>query len=99
MGGRVIFTIVVGEQPTVMFEAQNTREAQELCKEHWLKMELAEAKSSGTPLWDGTTKVLARRAHAAECALYAETASKRPASEDLMLVYLVKLDGSLHDRS
>jgi hypothetical protein len=46
-----IFTIDIGDTPTVTFEAQNLREARELCHEHWLKEDLAEAKSGGG--WEG----------------------------------------------
>jgi hypothetical protein len=49
-----IFTIEIGDAPTLTFEAQNLREAQELCHEQWLKDDLTEAKSDGAPLWDGT---------------------------------------------
>jgi hypothetical protein len=45
-----IFTIEIGDTPTLMFEVQNFREAQELCHEQWLKDDLAEAKSDGAPL-------------------------------------------------
>ena len=48
-----IFTIEIGGTPTLTFEAQNLREAQELCREQWLKDDLAEAKSNHVPLWDG----------------------------------------------
>jgi hypothetical protein len=48
-----IFTIEIGATPTLTFEAQNLREAHELCHEQWLKDDLAEAKSDGAPLWDG----------------------------------------------
>jgi hypothetical protein len=48
-----IFTIEIGDTPTLTFEVQNLREAQELCHEQWLKDDLAEAKSDGAPLWDG----------------------------------------------
>jgi hypothetical protein len=44
----------------VTFEAQNLREARKLCHEHWLKEDLAEAKSGGVPLWDGKAKLRAR---------------------------------------
>jgi len=40
-----IFTIEIGDTPTLTFEVQNFREAQELCHEQWLKDDLAEAKS------------------------------------------------------
>jgi hypothetical protein len=48
-----IFTIEIGDTPTLTFEVQNLREAHELCHEQWLKDDLAEAKSEGVPLWDG----------------------------------------------
>ena len=48
-----IFTIEIGDTPTLTFEAQNLREAQELCHEQWLKDDVAEATSDGVPLWDG----------------------------------------------
>jgi hypothetical protein len=48
-----VFTIEIGGTPTLTFEAQNLREANELCQEKWLKDDLAEAKSDGVPLWDG----------------------------------------------
>ena len=57
-----IFTIEIGDTPTLTFEAQNQREAQELCHEQWLKDDLAKAKSDGVPLWDGKVKLRARMA-------------------------------------
>ena len=46
-----IFTIEIGDTPTLTFEVQTLREAQELCHEQRLKDDLAEAKSppSGRP--------------------------------------------------
>jgi hypothetical protein len=51
-----VFTIEIGGTPTLTFEAQNLRQAYELCDEEWLKEDLAEAKSDGAPLWDGKAK-------------------------------------------
>ena len=48
-GSPSIFTIEIGDTPTLAFEAQNLREANELCHEQWLKDDLAEAKSNGVP--------------------------------------------------
>jgi|SRR5713101_6647628 len=67
-----IFTIEIGDTPTLTFEAQNLREAHELCHEQWLKDDLAEAKSDGAPLWDGKAKLRARMARPDESALFAE---------------------------
>jgi hypothetical protein len=88
-----LFTIEIGDTPTLTFEAQNQREAQELCHEQWLKDDLAEAKSLGAPLWDGKAKLRARMARPDEGAVFAEAKSNGQTSNGLMLVYLVKLDG------
>jgi hypothetical protein len=88
-----IFTIEIGDRPTLMFEAQNMREAQELCHEQWLKDDLAEAKSDGAPLWDGKAKLRARTALPDESAVFAEAKNTGQRTDGLMLVYLVELDG------
>jgi len=88
-----IFTIEIGDTPTLTFEAQNLREAHELCHEQWLKDDLAEAKSDGAPLWDGRAKLRARMALPDESALFAEAKNNGQPSDGLMLVYLVELDG------
>ena len=92
-----IFTIEIGDTPTLMFEAQNMREAQELCHEQWLKDDLAETKSDGAPLGDGTAKLRARLARPDESALFAEAKNNGQPSDGLMLVYLVELDGGETD--
>jgi len=92
-----IFTIEIGDTPTLTFEAQNLREAQELCREQWLKDDLAEAKSDGAPLWDGKAKLRARIALLDESALFTEAKNNGQPSDGLMLVYLVKLDGGETD--
>jgi hypothetical protein len=87
-----IFTIDIGDTPTVIFEAQNLREARELCHEHWLKEDLTEAKSGGVPLWDGKAKLRARLARPDETILFTEAKSNGQPSDGLMFVYLVDLD-------
>jgi hypothetical protein len=88
-----VFTIEIDGRPTLTFEAQNVREAQELCHERWLRDDLAEAKSDGAPLWDGKAKLRARIALPDECSLFAEAKNSGQPSDGLMLVYLVELDG------
>jgi hypothetical protein len=88
-----IFTIEIGGTPTLVFEAQNLREAHALCDEQWLKGDLAEAKSNGVPLWDGKAKLRARMALPDESAMFAEAQNNGEPSDGLMLVYLVELDG------
>jgi hypothetical protein len=92
-----IFTIEIGDTPTLTFEVQNLREAQELCHEQWLKDDLVEAKSGGVPLWDGKAKLRARMALPDESAVFAEAKNNGQTSDGLMLVYLVKVDGGEND--
>jgi len=87
------FTMEIGDAPTLTFEVQNLREAQELCHEQWLKDDLVEAKSGGVPLWDGKAKLRARMALPDESALFAVAKNNGQRSDGLMLIYLVKLDG------
>jgi hypothetical protein len=91
-----IFTIEVGGTPTLTFEAQDVREAHELCREQWLKDDLAEAKSNGVPLWDGRASLRARIATPNESAVFAEAKNNGQPS-DGMLVYLIELDGVATD--
>jgi hypothetical protein len=89
-----IFTIEIGDTPTLAFEAQNLREAHELSHEQWLKGDLAEAKSNGVPLWDGKATLRARMASPNESAMFAEAKNSGEPSDGLMLVYLIELDGN-----
>src|SRR5215831_905110 len=88
-----IFTIDVDDRPTVTFAVQNLREARELCHEHWLKEDLAEAKSGGVPLWDGKAKLRARLSLPEEIVLFVQAKNNGQPSDGLMFVYLVELDG------
>jgi hypothetical protein len=92
-----VFTIEISGTPTLTFEAQNLREAHELCHEEWLKQDLSQAKSEGASLWDGKAKMRARIALPEESALFAEAKNTGHPSDGLMLVYLVELDGSETD--
>jgi hypothetical protein len=93
-----IFTIEIGDTPTLLFEAKNLREAHELGDEQWLKGDLAEAKSGGIPLWDGKDKLRARLATPDEIALFVEAKNSGDPSDGLMLVYLVEIDGEAADQ-
>jgi hypothetical protein len=92
-----IFTIEIGDMPTLAYEAPNLREAHELCHEQWLKSDLAEAKSNGVPLWDRKAKLRARMASHDESAMFAEAKNSGEPCDGLMLIYLVELDGEPTD--
>jgi hypothetical protein len=44
-----VFTLEVEGRPTLSFEARRTREAQEICKESWLRGDLIVLNSGGVP--------------------------------------------------
>jgi hypothetical protein len=92
-----IFTIEIGDTPTLAFEAANLHQAHELCHAQWLQSDLAEAKSNGVPLWDGNVILRARMASPDESAMFAEAKNSGEPSDGLMLVYLVELDGDATD--
>ena len=90
----LIFTIEVDGRPTVAFEAKNLREASELSREGWLRADLGVLQSGGVPLCSSSAVIKARTASETERQAYREAANVVQASEDLVLAYLVKLDGA-----
>ena len=89
----LIFTIEVDGVPTVAFEARQLREAAELCKEDWLRDDLNALSSNGVPLCGIGSKLRARIANEPERLAYREAANGAQLSDDILLAYLVELDG------
>jgi hypothetical protein len=90
-----IFTIMIDEQPSIAFEADRLREATELCKEEWLRADLSTLTSNGVPICGARSKLKARVATQGERDAYRQATDEAAAlSDDLLLVYLVELDGS-----
>jgi hypothetical protein len=90
---RLIFTVEVDGKPTLAF-AGHAREAAEICKEAWLRTDLSKLTSNGTPLCVPGSTLRARIADAIEMAVYQEAAKEAKSSEDLLIAYLIELDGS-----
>jgi hypothetical protein len=88
-----IFTLDIDGKPILSFEAKNLRESSELCREQWLRDEVAELKSYGISLWDGKAALKTRYASDAEKAAFLEATGEAPLDE-MILVYLVRLDVS-----
>jgi hypothetical protein len=80
--------------PILSFEARSTREAQQLCKEAWLRMDMNSLKSNGVLLCDDTAKFSVRPATAEEAAVFQNGSAESKPSDDMLLVYLVELDGA-----
>jgi hypothetical protein len=87
-----VFALEVDGKPTLTFEARNSRQAQELCKESWLHDDLASLKSGGVPLYTAQSKLSVRPATAEEAVTFSHAADAAKSSDDMVLTYLVELD-------
>ena len=76
-----IWTLEVDDKPTLAFEAKKYSEANELCHEDWLRVELGLQKFNGVPLCRVDSDLRIRRAVEAN-----------NSSDDSNLVYLIELD-------
>jgi hypothetical protein len=88
----LIYTILAGDKPIVAIEASG-REAGELCKEKWFREELSALKSKGEPLYRTGVRLRARPAVENELVRYQELSDKAKASDEVLFVYLVDIDG------
>ncbi len=87
-----IWTLEVDGKPTLAFEAKKYREANELCHEDWLRVELGLQKFHGAPLCRADSDLRIRLARPAEMVLYRRTVKANDSSDGSNLVYLIKLD-------
>jgi hypothetical protein len=88
-----VFTLEVDDRPILTFEASAMRAAQSLCKESWLWEDLGSLKSGGAPVLTGNAKLSVRTATPEEAIIFARGASEAKSTDDMVLVYLVELDG------
>ena len=94
----VVFTLLVDGNPTLAFEARNSQEAQQLCKEQWLRMDLQALKSNGAQLATVNSSLSVRTANQEEASLFTKAVAEAPAeAEDMVLAYLVELDSTEGD--
>jgi hypothetical protein len=89
----LVFTVEVDGRPTVAFEARQLREAAELCREEWFRADLNALSSNGVPLCGIGSKLRARMASEFETAAYQEAAQQAQPMDEILLAYLVELDG------
>jgi hypothetical protein len=62
------FVLETGGRALLAFKAGGIEQAKRLCAKDWFIEELASYRSSGHPIWDGSTELKIRRANAAEAA-------------------------------
>lgn len=89
-----VFTLEVDGQPTLSFEASNTRQAMEIRKEPWLREDLCSQTSNGIPLCSAASKLSVRPANAEEAIVFNQAANETEPSGEILLAYLIELDGA-----
>ena len=88
---RSIWTLEIDGKPTLAFEAKKYREANEICHQEWLRVELSQQKIKDLPLCRADSDLRIRLARPDEMALYRQAAEANKSSDD-KLVYLIELD-------
>jgi len=87
----LIYTILANDQPLAAIKASGT-EAREICREPWFKEELASLKSNGEPVLKPGVKLRVRPAVEDELLRYDKEFNEAQTPEDILFVYLIKLD-------
>src|SRR4030088_3273205 len=90
-----IFSVKVDGKPTLAFEAKRYSEAEAICGDEGLRAKLSLLKSGDVPSCGDNAILDVRLAHPDEAALYRQAAGASRSTGDLMLVYLVELDGAV----
>ena len=91
------FTLLISDQPIVSFHAKNLLEARELAREEWLRADLALCQSNGRPIWNGNDKFSFRRSTQDEATRLLQATAKAGVKDEIVLAFLVELDGSKPD--
>ena len=87
-----IWTLEVDGKPTLAFEARKYREANDLCHEDWLRVELGLHKFNDVPLCGADSNLRIRLAQPAEIVLYRQATEANNSSDATKMVYLIELD-------
>jgi hypothetical protein len=89
-----VFTLEVDGRPTLAFEASGTRQAKEICEVSWLLNDLSILTSGGARLRTARSRLSVRPASPDEATVFGLVANMtKDSSEDMVLAYLVDLDG------
>jgi hypothetical protein len=88
-----VFTLLVDGRPKLSFEASSVRQAMEIRKEPWLRDDLTSQTSNGIPLCSAKSKLSVRPANVEEAIMFNQAASVAKPSDEILLAYLVELDG------
>ena len=77
-----IWTLEIDGKPTLAFEAMKYREADEICHQEWLRIELGQRKINNVPLCGADSHLRIRLARPAEILLYRQAAEANKLSDN-----------------
>jgi hypothetical protein len=88
-----IFTIEVDGRATLAFEAKRYSDAEAICGDEGLRTKLSLLKSGDVPICGDNAPLKVRLARPDEAAVFKQAVGASQFNDDLMLVYLVEVDG------
>jgi len=88
-----IFTIEVDGKATLVFEAKRYSDAEAICGDEGLRTKLSLLKSGDVPICADNAHFNVRLARPDEAAVFKQAVGASQFNDDLMLVYLVEVDG------
>jgi len=89
----LIYTILADDEPVAAIKSTGP-EASEICREGWFLDELSLLKKDGEPLYRPGVRLRARAATEDEWRAYDKEIKAAGEAEDMLFVYLVRVDRS-----
>ena len=88
-----VFTLEIGGEPTLVFEAKDMAEACDICLDSELRLDLGELTSDGVPIYTAGATLIPRPALQAEIAAFKRAVELAPRSDEPTMAFLIKIDG------
>jgi hypothetical protein len=89
----MIFVLDIDRRETLAFEAQGFAEALEFCLDADLRADLMALTSNGAPVCAPNSALVLRLAAQEEVAAFKRAIAMAPASDQLTMTFLIKIDG------
>jgi len=88
-----VFVLEIDGRPTLAFEAPDLADAQEICRDPDLRVDLTALTSNGVPVCAPESALWPRPAAQEEISAFNRAVELAPASEQPTMTFLIKIDG------
>lgn len=88
-----VFTLEIDGKPTLVFKANGSAEAREICLDADLRLDLNALTSDGVPICTEDAKLIPRPSLQPEIDAFKRAVKLAPASDEPIMTFLVKIDG------